>query len=119
MGNDELTPKGKQLIEELKGVLQVPSWYEEKKEKRPTTIPVDQIDEYIQQNVVADTEIEVEDYVHRPNNVIRPGVLRAILFKDGRIALLTSHVGFFIKPEDVDFIAGLSQGQREKADEPE
>jgi hypothetical protein len=39
-----------------------------------------------------------------------------VLFKDGRVALLTTHVGFFLSPSDIDFIANLSQGQRENAE---
>jgi hypothetical protein len=92
-----------------------PGWYSP---PTPKAMPKDatEVEAYIRDQVVADTEIVVQDYVHRPNKVIGAGLARIVLFKDGRVAVLTKDVGFFLTPDDIDFIARLSQGQREGAE---
>jgi hypothetical protein len=89
-----------------------PGWYSPPQPK-PLPKTETEVEAYIRDQVVADTEIVVQDYVHRPNKVIAPGMARIVLFKDGRVAVLTKDVGFFLTPDDIDFIARLSQGQRE------
>jgi hypothetical protein len=113
-GKIEVKDKRRVHLENLGGNPDRPAWLPPP--KRPKPLPANDVDRFIQENVVADTEIQVVDYVHRPNAVIPEGTARVVLFKDGRVALLTTHVGFFLSPDDIDFIANLSQGQRENVE---